>query len=176
MSMRKMGIIVMAIMLVAVTTIGCQTSKTAAEEGSEKNEELMKEAQSKVPVPEVDNFLTRKTVAKWMERQDQPTNTFYVYLYADTGNLIGYYVAQSRPVNICTFLTPPQKIDHNDMDRDFLRKAPGLDGVYYGGNACDQHYFFDAETDAMVEISDVSYVTTDQPLDVDAEPLTVKNG
>lgn len=154
---------------------GCKTQRSTQERGERLQEGLMQRAIAEVPVPTVDHFLTRKTVAKWMRRQDVTDRPHYVYIFADTGQVIGYYVAQSRPVSICTFMTPTKRVVSAHGTRAVL-PSPGLDGVYYGGGACDEWYFFDAATDAMVEISGFKMVTSDQPLKLEAQPILVQGG
>lgn len=147
------------------------------QQGARVQEDLMGRAISRVPVPQTQNFLTRESVAKWMRRQDTPDRPHYVYIFADTGQVIGYYVAQSRPVSTCTFMTPPVRpYRTNGSSGQYpLGPAPALDGVYYGGGgSCDQWFFFDAATDAMVEVSGFKIFTSDAPLAINAEPIRVE--
>lgn len=176
MQMKKFKWVVVALILVgALVLAGCEQKQTSRETGVKTQEEIMKKAQKQVPVPQVNNYLTRKTVAKWMKRQDTPSKMYYIYIFADTGNVIGYYTAQSRPVNICTFLTPPNREVHvSGSGANPLGRAPALDGVYYGEGSCNQWYFFDAETDAMIEITGLNFISTDQPLRIDAQPIEVQ--
>lgn len=145
--------------------------------GAVEQENTMVRARAAVPTPQTRNFLTRESVAKWMKRQDTPDHPHYIYLFSMTGAPIGYYVAQSRPVNICTFLTPPEtQYDVWGGGPNPLGTAPGLDGVYYGKGGCNQWFFFDAATDAMIEVTtDVfGIITADQPLKIDAAPMQVE--
>lgn len=170
-----MRLLICLITLLFVTA--CQPPAESSRESGEKAQEgIMKRALAKVPVPHVSNFQTRDTVAKWMRRMDRPSKTFYVYLLADTGQTIGYYVAQTRPVSICAMLTPPDREVEVLGEPHPLGSAPALDGVYYGEGACSGVYFFDAETDAYVEISGMDYFVSDQPLSVDADPIRISGG
>jgi len=55
--------------------------------------------------------------------------------------------------------------------------APSLDGIYYGGGGaaagCDEWFFFDSATNALIKIRGVKFFTADQPLSLNAEPITV---
>lgn len=159
----------------ALALAGCLPDDTQRQ-GARVQEDLMGRAMSKVAVPETQNFLTRESVAKWMRRQDTPDRPHYVYIFADTGQVIGYYVAQSRPVSTCTFMTPPMReYSVAGSGPNPLGPAPALDGVYYGsGGACDQWFFFDAATDAMVEVSGFKIFTSDAPLAINADPIRVE--
>ena len=126
-----------------------------------------------VPIPVVEHFQTRESVAKWITRQDTPDRIYYVYVFADTGNCMGYYVAQNRPVSICCAITAPDVIDGSGSNKAVV-KAPAIDGVYYNGGDDDQYYFFDAATDAMIELTGVKFITSDQPLMITADPIQVQ--
>jgi hypothetical protein len=177
--LKRNILVLMALVALVGTLIACSSlpqqpsSRTAALEAQET---IAERASRAVEIPQPNNFLTRKTVAKWVDRQDIPERPYYVYLLGDNGTFIGYYVAQSRPVNTCTFLTPPDRVvggKFNDSPMTVVQ-SPALDGVYYGsGGSCDQWFFFDAATDAMIEITGFKVFTSDQPLLVDAEPLRV---
>ncbi|MFL1404213.1 hypothetical protein ACJO2E_02565 [Marinobacter sp. M1N3S26] len=167
------------VVLVGLALAGCPATSepSSSEKGQAEQERVMQRAQAAVPVPKVNNFLTREAVAKWIERMDAPQKLFYVYVLADTGNVIGYYVAQTRPVTECALLTPPQRKERADLGEwsgDMKMASPGLDGVYYtGGCNSGEAFFFDAETDAFIGLSGLKYFVADQPLNLDADPISV---
>jgi hypothetical protein len=166
--MRKFLFILVGTCLLASIVVGIvsceEVQETTQQKGEKVQESLMERAISAQPVPQVNNFLTRKAVAKWMERMDVPDKLFYIYVIADNGAKIGYFVAQYRPVSTATFLTPTQRL-HDDYDWGVTMNAPSLDGTYYGsGSASSQYFFFDAETDAFIELQGLNYILMDQPL------------
>lgn len=177
--MRKLLITCLTIGLaMTLTACNAESDETTSERGARVQESIMQKAQSSVPVPQTNNFLTRKAVAKWMERMDQPQKLFYIYVLADTGNVIGYYVAQTRPVSECALMTAPKRLERGDRGSyggDFQMPAPALDGVYYTGG-CDsgEAFFFDAETDAFIGLSGLNYFVADQPLSLDADPIKIQ--
>jgi len=162
----------LVIILMACMGISCGSDSVQKIE-SESQEEWMLRALAEVPIPLVENFLTREAVAKWIERQDTPDRLYYVYPFADNGNCLGYYVAQNRPVSICCALTSPDKVNGSGANKVVVQ-APAMDGVYYNGGDDDQYYFFDAGTDAMIELTGIKFITSDQPLNIDADPIQVQ--
>lgn len=162
------------LMVGIVALVGCAANTPSARKQAEaQTAQNQERALADIPVPQPRNFLTRETVVKWVERQDTPDRPHYVYVMGDNGNYIGYYVAQSRPVNTCTFLSPPDKALWGHNGASVVLQQPALDGVYYGGGSCDQWFFFDSETDAMVELTGFKVFTSDQPLNVNATPIKV---
>ena len=170
--------LIITLLLASVFILGnsCDMEKTTTEIQEESRDALMDRAHDQVPVPQIDNFLTRRSIAKWMERNDDPSKIFYVYIIADTGNILGYYTASSRPVNFATFLTPPDKVERTSSSSvgRVLRQAPGADGVYYGEGNGDNWFFFDAESDALVEIVGLNLFVSDEALELDAEPIRIR--
>lgn len=165
------GTVVASIMLMGASSCVKEDSQS---QGRKTQEEIMKRAQQSVPVPQVENFRTRKAVAEWMERMDTPDKVFYIYLLGNNGQKIGYYIGQTRPISVCSFMTPTEReIGVGGSGANPLGQAPALDGVWYGGGGCDQYFFFDAETDALHSIGGINYLVSDQPLEVDVEPLSV---
>lgn len=124
-----------------------------------------------VPVPVVTNFLAREAVAKQVRRLDEAGKLFYVYIIGDNGQQIGYYVSNTRPVATCTLLTPPEEVLSNGYGS--VVKAPGLGGTYSPAPSCAGVFFFDAATDAYIEIAGLNYFVSDQPLSVRSEPIRV---
>lgn len=153
-----------------------QQPPTARDANVAAQKSLMDRATTTVPVPKVNNFLYREAVAKQVRRMDEKGKLFYVYLLADNGQQLGYYVSNTRPVPTCALLTPPDDlwVDYNNGgNMSQLMKAPGLGGVYPGGD-CKSVFFFDAQTDTYIEVSGLNYFVSDQPLSIKSDPITVK--
>lgn len=161
----------------ALTGCKVESSPSTQEKGQAEQEDVMQRANNAVPTYKPRNFLAREAVQKWMQRMDVPDKTFYIYLLGDNGSHIGYYVGQTRPISSCTLMTPSQRMirgDRGQYDGDFIVNSPNLNGTYGGGN-CEGHYFFfDAATDALVEVSGMDFFVSDQPLNVDADPIQVQ--
>lgn len=174
MKMLKLGIIAVTTALLA----GCveESTPNTRQEGAKEQENVMQTARNAFPIYQPTNFLTRKAINKWMERMDVPDKTFYIYLIADNGTHIGYYVGQTRPICSSLLLTPPDQVNYwrgaSSSSTTAVSSAPSLDGVYSGGD-CSTYFFFDATTDAVLEIQGIDFISVDQPLSIDADPITV---
>lgn len=163
--------------IASLSLVGCKVESSTSEKGQQEQERIMQRATSAVPTYHPNNFLTRRAVDKWMRRMDVPDKTFYIYILGDNGSHIGYYVGQTRPISSCTLLTPPQRLENGEWGQgygDFVMDAPSLDGVYGGGGCDTSFFFFDAETDALIELQGMDFFTADQPLSVNAEPITIR--
>ena len=183
--MRKLLIILTALcVLMTLSACNQYPEGSTRDKGAAEQEAVMSRAQDAVPVPQVQNFLTRQSVAKWMKRMDKPNKIFYVYITGDNGNIVGYYTAQNRPTSSCTLMTPSDRIQQKLLgegsdgqtvhwSKSHVVDAPALDGVYYGSAQCAGVFFFDAATDAYIEINGYHYMVTDQPLKVEAQPLSI---
>lgn len=137
-------------------------------ENTSVQRDVMSRALAAHPNPDVDRFLTRENVVKWMERMDTPGRIFYIYIMNWDGEVTHYFVAQYRPVSIATFLTNPVQTRRYGSSGTVTVPAPALDGTYYGsGGASDQFFFFDAQTDAYIELKGLNYFVADQPLALD---------
>lgn len=151
---------------------GCNVESTSQQQESSRDSN-MDRAHTRVPVPQPRNFVTREMVAEYMKRMDVPNKLFYIYILADNGNMIGYYVSRGHPVNICTFMTPPDRVERGPNNR-FTRQAPAIDGLYYGSGACNTEYFLDAETDVLIMVRGLNAFISEQPLDIDVPVFRVK--
>lgn len=177
MQVIKKVVTVVSIALFAIGITACKAEDNSQDEGAKIQESIMKSAQDRIPTYQPTNFLTRQAVTKWMERMDTPSKTFYIYIMANNGQKLGYYVGQTRPISACTLLTPSERLVEGDRGGhygDFPMPAPSLDGVY-GSGGCDSYFFFDATTDAYIEIKGLNFFVADQPLDIEAEPINVKS-
>lgn len=115
----------------------------------------------------------RGALVKMTERQDLENHPWYVYILGMNGNVIGYYVSQTVPINACNFLSSSEDIYRHDSSI-LTTSAPSLDGMFYGSAACDAWFFFDYTTDALIQIRGINFYSSDQPLILDAEPIDVQ--
>lgn len=173
--MKKLiAIITMAAAVLLLT--GCEIPESSTASGTKIQEENMRNAIKSLPVPQVRNFTTRKTIVRWVEEANKPDQTHYVYILLPGVGHVGYYVADSAPVNICTSLTPPMReYSVSGQGSNPLGPAPALDGVYYGGAGCDKWYFFDVTTGAKLEVGgQLAFFVSSLPLALDVPRLQVK--
>ncbi len=178
--MRRVLVLLAPILLLAVLAAACDYDQTgdARERAVAQRNENFERAERLYPNPRPENFPLRDALVKFTMRQDEINHPWYVYVLGNNGNLIGYYVAQTVPINACNFLSSTEALwvdVNNDLSQ--VLTAPSLDGIYYGGGGaaagCDSWFFFDSATDALIQIRGVNWYAADQPLKVAAEPITV---
>lgn len=168
----------LVIALVALLALACGGSKSEEQRNSsvESRTDTFARAESKYPMPRTENFPLREALVQFTERQDLVNHPTYVYVLADTGQIIGYYVAKTYPVNMCAFLSSTEDV-RGSANGDLILTAPSLDGIYYGGagssSSCDGWFFFDNATNALVELIGVKLFIADQPLRVEAQEFQV---
>ena len=125
--------------------------------------------------PQKVNFPAYEAVVEFSNRTDLANHPWYIYILGETGNVVGHFVATTKPINSCTFLSSSQDVDSSQNGKVILQ-APSLDGTFAGGSggsaACDAEFFFDATTGALIEIN-TQYFVADQPLLLDAEAIQV---
>ena len=164
-----LGILVVSLLVIS----GCTTAEQQRGKAINTRADAFAKAERQTPQPIPSNFLARKMLAKYVVRQDVPDHPFYVYVLADTGNILGYYVAQAAPVNVNAFLSSTE-----DARNGYVLTAPSLDGIFYGGSGSSQGgdgwFFFDAATDALVILYGVKMFVSDQPLNLDVKPIKIR--
>lgn len=170
--MRKLSIVLtcMFIALFTMGNTGCDEN-TSREQGAQVREGIMQRANKVAPVPEVHNYPSRQAVIKQVKRMDQVGKLYYVYLMADNGTQIGFFVVNTRPVNVCAALTPVDDINGTSSNY-VVTRAPGIQGTYGSGN-CDNSFTFDAATDALIEYPTRMGVILDAPLMLKSDPIRV---
>lgn len=157
----------------ALSLTACKVEGSSRDQNMKAQQTLMARATAAVPVPQINNFLAREAVAKQVRRLDEKGKLFYVYILGQNGQQVGYYVSNTRPVSTCALLTPAQEVMYYSSGATAVVGTPSLGGVYGFGGGCNSHFFFDAATDAYVEISGLPFFVADQPLAVDAAPIKV---
>lgn len=178
--MRKHMFGIIAALGLATLLTGCDIQASAPSARTQNvaaQSSTMDRATAAVPVPKINNFLSREAVAKQVKRLDEKNKLFYVYVLADNGQQLGYYVSNTRPVSTCSLLTPPDDVWKKDYGSGITSQrlsAPGLGGTYSGDGSCRSVFFFDAASDAYIEINGLNYFVSDQPLGIKAEPIKVQ--
>lgn len=149
----------------------------STKQGQVVQEENMRAAIARIPVPTVRQFTTRTSIARWVENANQPDQTRYIYVTLQGVGILGYFVSDAPPVNICTSLTPPVREYRvgGGAGPNPLGPAPALDGVYYGGSGCNMYYFFDAATGEQVDIgAGVGFMSLSSPMAIDTPRLNIE--
>lgn len=175
----------------AITGLACVLALTACDSGTngqlqnqrkesiQQRSQAFARAENAAPAPRTVNFPLRKALVEFTKRQDLENHPWYIYILGLNGNAVAYYVGQTVPVNSCNFLSSTEAVDSSDSGKVVLT-APSLDGIYYGGGGaaagCDSWFFFDAATDALIQIRGVNWYAADQPLRVEAKAIKVARG
>lgn len=173
--MKKIcGIVLLVLLLVPMVScdlLKMTEAQVAKLTTQEAQGEVLVAAIADVPVPPVDYFQERRTIAKWTERWDAPNIPTYVYLIS-YGNIIGYYVADGKPASTKSYLIPEDTYDYKG-GRYHLRTAPDIDGTYGDNNPGIR--FFTAEGTAVEwGGSGASYLYSDVPLPLNVPKLNGK--
>ena len=179
--MRTVGIII-AVVLAAIAFSGCGSSTSAPEkqriQAVHDRAEAFQRAVDKVPVPLTENFPLRSMLAEMTKREDLVNHPWYVYVLAETGNVIGYYVAKTVPINACDFLSSTEDVSRQGDNQSLVLTAPSLDGIFYGGagssGGCDVFVFQDQSSGAIIKLGGVKFFVADKPLSLKAEAITVE--
>lgn len=154
---------------------GCDSSQSDQQRNQAIKERstAFSRAERIAPTPKTVNFPLRKALVEFTERQDLVDHPWYIYILGMNGNIIGYYVGKTVPINTCDFLSSTQDVYSDSL----ALQAPSLDGIYYGGSGsssgCDAWFFFDSTTNALIQIRGIGFYAADQPLRVEAKPIRV---
>ncbi len=96
--MRKLGIVLGAglLLLLVGTAASCGDSKIEQQRQAAVNQRanVFAQAEKVAPAPNSVNFPLRRALVEFTQREDLLNHPWYVYILADTGNVIGYYVAK----------------------------------------------------------------------------------
>lgn len=180
--MRKLVLLASLSLGVLLLTAACSGVGRDVDKSRQDNvvarEQVFRRAEALIPQPIPSNFPLRKALVKFTERQDQIDHPWYVYILGEQGNAVAYYVAQTVPINSCNFLSSTERLTYAGNSTYVKVTAPSLDGIFYGGGGtsagCDSWFFFDAATDALIQIRGVNWYAADQPLRVEASPIMVE--
>lgn len=177
---RSVIMIVLAIFLLALTAGGIVASSGRSPSDNRKDavegrNDAFNRAEAIIPVPQTNNFPKRKELADAITREDMIHHPWYTYILGVNGNIIGYWVSKTQPINDCDFISSTEDIYSNDKGVVKMQ-SPSLDGIYYGNSVCDVWLMFDAATNAEIKIRGVNWFTSDQPLKLATKPVLFRAG
>ena len=130
-------------------------------------------ALSAYPVPNVQNFLERKTVSEWVKRWDKPSILTYCYIFIGQ-NCIGYFITNGKPASSQSYLIPEDYTETHLGQYgggNVTRQAPDLDGTY-GTNNAGYRFFLANGTAVECSGTMVSCVYADAPLSINCPQIT----
>jgi hypothetical protein len=180
--MRRVAGLVLAVLALGLLSTACmaedtnQTRSDQRKSAQQSRGEAEQAASAKYPIKKNVNFPKRGMLVEMAAREDLTNHAWYVYVLADTGNVIGYYVAETVPINACNFLSQNQEIvkaDYGEGWSSHVLSLPSLDGMYYGNSECNVWVFQDAATGAVVKLGGVKFFVADAPLSIEAEAIRV---
>lgn len=143
------------------------SSASQTQENAQKNN--MSDAITAYPVPQVKNFMERRTISEWAKRWDVPNKPCYCYFFIG-GTPIGYFITNGKPASTQSYLIPETMWESgHDLGESYGEvqvESPDIDGTYGTNNP---GYRFFLANGAAVECSGalVSCIYSDMPLSLD---------
>ncbi len=162
--------------MVTATTVVASSGRSPSDnrkDAVESRNTAFNTAKGLYPDPHPVNFPMRKQLLEMTNREDKINHPYYIYVLSFTGQYIGYYVGKFAPENSCNFLSSTEDIYSNDKGVVKMQ-SPSYDGVYYGASSCNEQFFFDVTTNALIKVGNLSYVVSDQPLKVNAPRIVAR--
>jgi hypothetical protein len=167
------------LVFVSIFMVGCfetdpNSGASQAQAAAESNSNT---AVISIPIPEMEYFQERRTVAKWALFWDKPNLPTYVYLFV-YGNCIGYYVADGKPASTRSYLVPEvvptrMNIVNNNGSNSYtvdMIQSPDLDGTY-GDNNPGIRFFTSNGIPVEFGGSGASYLYSSSPLPLNVPEL-----
>lgn len=143
-------------------------NKTARQEDdlTEENQKRLSEA---TPVPKLDKSLERENLKRRLEFLNDANRLGYVYLLADTGQVISQYTIKGKPSALESYMTTTEQIRCRKGECGVLA-SPDLDGSY--GDNPEGIFFFTTENN-YVEWSG-KYVYSSERLNLQSPPILTR--
>ena len=173
------ALLVLGLLALALSLAACQTTTTPSD--TQLSREAQQEASSRaftaIP-PYIPTEYTAREDINWYLQETEGRHTWYVYALSFTGEPLFYIVSDMKPRNICVSITAPDRVGGGTTGGWLLRSAPALDGVYYGGAACNAYYMRDAATGGFIELAGdtFSLVSSKTPLFLETDIRRLEPG
>lgn len=177
--MKKIFLLGIPLLAVALLGDGCVDSSSATIQGSEQAQ--VQEAHERqieaVPIPRLDNSLERINISKRLSTFDDPNKVSYVYLI-NYGRIMAFYTIKGKVTSGGKRLTSTEVVEQRGSCNNYagdncslaVHEAPELDGSY-GSSA--PYIFFWTTDGAYVQWSG-DYMLVDQPLKLATQPELVR--
>lgn len=147
---------------------------------TEKNQ--MQLVQSQPPF-QMESSLERANLIQRYQYLNDENNVHHVYAYTESGQVMGYWVAQGKVSSVNSKLTndaqivhAPQHAEHDDLgdgDEYFTVESPQMDGSY--GSNGDAIFFF-TTSGKYVEYNG-KYIVSEEPMNIQSQVvLTQETG
>lgn len=177
--MKRTATIPAVVIAATLALAGCGSGpqSDAQAKGQEVTEQAFGQQSAAVPYPadELTDSLERRNLVERLRRTNNPNAIGYVYLLGDTGTYLGYYVIKGKVSSTQSQLTTDQLqvwTCRSSGCESNVVNAPGDDGSY-GANEPGIFFF---TTEGVMVTTDMRYVVTDAPLNVNAPKLNVPKG
>lgn len=148
---------------------GCDIQQTTKAKERAAQGTTLDRAAAATPIPEVNYFQERRTIAKWTNRWDKPNLPCYVYLVS-YGNIIGYYVTDGKPASTRSYILPEYSHWVGSSGASELIPSADIDGTY-GENNPGIRFFTADGTAVEWGGSGASYIYSDAPLPIKVPKL-----
>ena len=159
------GLIALVLCIMPLMGQSCDNEYTSDREAQR---DILSMGQEAVPIPEITNFLARQAIAEYMVRMDTPNKLWYIYVYADSGAFLGYFISRTYPISIGVAMSQPDRLYNGAVI-----SSPGIDAVFYNGVDPVLYYFFDATSNAMCLLRGELWLAFDAPLVLDVPQLVI---
>jgi len=163
--MKKFIVLFIAIL---VMFSSCSIEPSARQKADTASRSTAEVAISTIPVPQLSYFQERRTAKKWAEYWDIPNVITYVYVVANNGSIVGYFVSDGKPASTRSYLTPEEQF--YSYGNSTIVSAPDIDGTYGDNNPGIR--FFTAEGVPVEVGGNLGYIYSPAPLPLNVPVLT----
>ncbi len=175
--MKSVPIAAISILMATLALAACTTTTPSDTQLSRQaQQEASGRAFTAIP-PYIPTEYTAREDINWYLQETEGRHTWYVYALSFTGEPLFYIVSDMKPRNICVSITAPDRVAGSSTGYA-VRSAPALDGVYYGGAACNAYYMRDATTGGFIELAGdtFSLVSSKTPLFLETDIRRLEPG
>ena len=148
--MKKFLSLIIALMLLAGSLVGCGVETAEAKTDVEKQQEVAKNLAENQPTPtDIDYSLERYNLIKrayWVNGQREKANTLpcevekplgYVVLFTESGSVIGSFVVDGKVSSLNSYLTPDSEV--------YEIEGESIDNEYYFSGSTDNDWLADVD-------------------------------
>ena len=174
--MKSVPIAAFSILVATLALVACTVPPSDSQLSRQAQQEASGRAFTAIP-PYIPTEYTAREDINWYLQETEGRHTWYVYALSFTGEPLFYIVSDMKPRNICVSITAPDRVGGTSSG-NVVRSAPALDGVYYGGAACNAYYMRDATTGGFIELAGdtFSLVSSKTPLFLETDIRRLEPG